>query len=423
MTSHSLAGVAKVDITPPVGVMLEAYHRDGPSTGTLDRLYVTALLLARQRDEPLVILGVDNVALLPSETDSIREVLAQKLGIGDERVMILLSHTHSGPRITPGYLQELHEKAIEAAERAAASLVPATLGWGVGHVDASVNRRPQCQRRPELAPPSRAIPDQRVGILRVNEHNGRPLAALIWYTAHGSVLKRDSNVISADWPGAVRHVVEKGTDCTVLVAPGAAGNVDARWRGSPEALQRMGSAVGGEATTVFDHIETHPLTSLEVRSETIPLRLEPIPEEPEARRLAAEAAEAWGVSTDAWLAEVRRCRERGEIHRTLPMEVHIARINEGIIGGIPMEAFTEIAIAVAERFPGRPVFFGGYTNAWIGYLPTPEEYPSGGYEVEWMPVVYGPESGLLTPPRPETASQVISTATRLISQVMSQRST
>jgi len=423
MTNHSLAGIARVDITPPVGVMLEAYHRDGPSTGTLDRLYVTALLLARQRDEPLVILGVDNVALLPSETEPIREAIAHRLGIPKHRVMMLLSHTHSGPRITPEYLQELHEKAIEAAERAAASLAPATFGWGVGHVDASINNRSQYQDRPDLAPTSRPTPDQRVGVLRADAPDGKALAALIWYTAHPNVLTRDSNVVSADWPGAVRHMVEKGTGCTALVAPGAAGNVNPGWRGSPEALQRMGSAIGGKALKVLDHIETHPLSSLDVRSETIPLRLQPIPEEAEAQRRAAEAAEAWGVSTDAWLAEVRRCRERGEIHRTLPMEVHVARINEGIIGGVPMEAFTEIAIAVAEPFPGRPVFFGGYTNAWIGYLPTPEEYPSGGYEVEWMPVVYGPESGLLTPPRPETASQVISTATRLISQVMSQRST
>jgi len=423
MTKVSLAGVARVDITPPVGVMLEAYHRDGPSTGILDRLYATALALATQRGEPLVILGIDNVALVPSETKPIRKAIAHELGIPKERVMMLLSHTHSGPRITPEYLQELREKAVEAAERAAASLAPATLGWGVGHVDASVNRRAQCQRRTELAPASRAIPDQRVGVLRVDGPDGKPLAALIWYTAHPNVLKRDSNVISADWPGAVRHVVEEGAGCMALVAPGAAGNVNPRWRGSAEALGRMRSAVGGEALKVLEHIETRSLTSLELCSETIPLRLQPIPEEAEAQRLAAEAAEAWGVSTDTWLAEVRRCRERGEINRTLPVELHIARINEGIIGGIPMEAFTEIAIAVAGHFPGHPVFFGGYTNGWIGYLPTAEEYPSGGYEVEWMSVVYGPESGLLTPAVPDAASQVVSTAIRMISQVMSQRST
>ncbi len=40
---------------------------------------------------------------------------------------------------------------------------------------------------------------------------------------------------------------------------------------------------------------------------------------------------------------------------------------------------------LARRFAGRPVFFGGYANGWIGYLPTAEEYPTGGYEVELAP--------------------------------------
>ena len=42
-----------------------------------------------------------------------------------------------------------------------------------------------------------------------------------------------------------------------------------------------------------------------------------------------------------------------------------------------------------EILQNELAFFGGYTNGYIGYLPTKEEFAYGGYEVELSPVVYG----------------------------------
>ena len=41
-----------------------------------------------------------------------------------------------------------------------------------------------------------------------------------------------------------------------------------------------------------------------------------------------------------------------------------------------------------ESLQNELAFFGGYTNGYIGYLPTKEEFAYGGYEVELSPVVY-----------------------------------
>ena len=88
----------------------------------------------------------------------------------------------------------------------------------------------------------------------------------------------------------------------------------------------------------------------------------------------------------------------------------------GRAGGVAMEPFAAIGIEVAQRFPGRPVFFGGCTGGWIGYLPTAEDYPAGGYEVELAPVVHGHHSGWLTPVVPETANDVVTSAVEAISE-------
>ena len=59
-----------------------------------------------------------------------------------------------------------------------------------------------------------------------------------------------------------------------------------------------------------------------------------------------------------------------------------------------------------ENLQNELAFFGGYTNGYIGYLPTKEEFLYGGYEVELSPVVYGPVTNLLIPPE-NTAELVV----------------
>ena len=53
------AGVAKVEITPPVGVQMWGYsNRKGPATGTLDPLYARVLVL-EAGDQRLALVTVD----------------------------------------------------------------------------------------------------------------------------------------------------------------------------------------------------------------------------------------------------------------------------------------------------------------------------------------------------------------------------
>ena len=51
-----------------------------------------------------------------------------------------------------------------------------------------------------------------------------------------------------------------------------------------------------------------------------------------------------------------------------------------MIWSAPVEMFCEIATAVRDRSPFTNTFFFGYTNGWMGYLPTREAFEEGGYE-------------------------------------------
>lgn len=57
------------------------------------------------------------------------------------------------------------------------------------------------------------------------------------------------------------------------------------------------------------------------------------------------------------------------------------RLNDAVIVGAPGEVFVEIGLEVKDRSPLDNTFFAGYTNGCISYIPVPEAYPEGGYEV------------------------------------------
>jgi len=62
------------------------------------------------------------------------------------------------------------------------------------------------------------------------------------------------------------------------------------------------------------------------------------------------------------------------------LPVRFLRINDMLAWAAPVELFCEIAIAVRNQSPFPQTFFFGYTNGWLGYLPTAQGFAEGGYE-------------------------------------------
>jgi hypothetical protein len=80
---------------------------------------------------------------------------------------------------------------------------------------------------------------------------------------------------------------------------------------------------------------------------------------------------------------------------TVHLPLRFLKINEEIaIWSAPLELFCEIANEVRDRSPFPFTFYFGYTNGWMGYLPTEKEWVHGGYEVEVV-CPYSIETGRL----------------------------
>jgi hypothetical protein len=74
------------------------------------------------------------------------------------------------------------------------------------------------------------------------------------------------------------------------------------------------------------------------------------------------------------------------------LPVRFLKINDDVaIWSTPLELFCEISNEIRDRSPFPFTFYFGYTNGWLGYMPSEAEWPYGGYETSVSP--YTPAAG------------------------------
>jgi hypothetical protein len=437
------AGTGRVTITPP----LSAPHAGwGAQThifadGVETDLWATVLVV-EDGSERAGLVDLDLVILTQPEASAIRTEVARVLGVSPEKVRVSLTHNHAGPppsnwdwveegkAALAGYYALLPAMAAGAARMALGNLRPARISAGAGQSLVAVNRR-------EDAPGGRVatgtnlagVIDPHVFVLRIDGTDHTPLAAIVGYTMHPTTMGPTNRRISADWPGHLKRTVEQLTGATCFFVQGATGNVGPGPEGFTDdarVIRKLGAMVGCEAVRVylslqvppveFQHerlwesgaplgkwkavpvAEHAPVVRAQARELRLPLVSQPPIDEVEARlnqqqrRLheliargapAAEIEAATFVTKRANMALTRARTFGGK--QELPVELHLLQIGPAVLAAIPCEPFAEIALTIKGRSPFPYTWFGGYSGAWSGYLPVPEEYPRGGYEVETTP--------------------------------------
>jgi Neutral/alkaline non-lysosomal ceramidase, N-terminal len=410
----SKVGVYKVDITPPLGIEFIGYHRPTGITNVDERIYATAFVFESNTTKT-VFISIDNIGMLIEDTSIIREQIANELSISSEEITVVFTHTHSGPAtvsnsdVVKAYRTILIRNVVKAAVKANDNVQLSEVGWNVTLGDIGVNRREETtEGKVKMGTNENGIVDPRIGILAIRNQATQKLSgAMVFCTAHPNVLKSDSDILSADYPGLTREVLERTLHCTVIIVQGASGNVNAKYRGSLKAIEQMSYALSGHVLTMVPTITFSSIIKLKTISTKYKMNLRDIPEPDNIKRMALSAEEQWGVNTNKWLTVMLNKYNQHTKKLSIDLEIQLFQINEGSFSGIPMEPFSESALDVQEKLNNKLAFFGGYTNGYLGYLPTEEAYPFGGYEVELNPVVYGPVTGLWMPPVENTAEVVV----------------
>ena len=90
------AGMARADITPPLGFTLEGYpHYPRYNEGAHDPLYATCMYLADGEEVAMVTL--DLLFFSKKYIEAVRRTVAKECKIPEGNIMISCTHTHSGP--------------------------------------------------------------------------------------------------------------------------------------------------------------------------------------------------------------------------------------------------------------------------------------------------------------------------------------
>ena len=418
------AGAAVADLTPEGPVFLFGYpHVPRLSTGVHDRLECAALYLAGGGGAALF-LANDLIFVGRKLAGEVRRRIAAETGVPEEAVMITATHTHSGPvtvdyvsnaadpvvpRADRAYLRFIGERMVAAAVQAVRSAVPAEAGLAVARAEGVGSNRHD--------PAGPADPDVPVLMVRALP-DARPLACMVGYAMHPTVLHEDSTVVSGDFPYFTRAFLQGGAlpaGCPVLYHNGASGNQSPRHVARANTLaeaRRLGENLGRAVAAALPSVRFFADLPVAAARRFIDLepRQFPAPEEADAAEKAArarfESLRAAGAPRQAvrtaecdWFgaeetAELARAARDGRLEAALrkcvPAEVQVISVGQWRFAGWPGEFFVEYALEVRRRCSECFVFT--MANGELqGYIVTPEAAARGVYEA--TNAVFGPENG------------------------------
>jgi hypothetical protein len=438
------AGVARADITPPVGI---AHGNWGAATHSRAEgidlpMWATALALHdAASDTRAVVVELDLLHASFALAGQVREAVAAITGVPVAHVRLSVSHTHSGPttgttwlaegaELIEPYVGSLPGRIAGAAWQAMRSLRPARVSHGTGACHIGVNRRFRApDGRMTVGRNPEGYFDPTVRLLRVDGADGSPLAAVLHYATHPTIMAYENRLITPDYPGVARRTVEQLTGATCLFIQGCAGNIGPRVgitegkTGDTSFYHRAGKTLGAEAAKVYFSLDGAaydevyagvvesgaPLavfrhqpkaagdTTLRVATGTATLPVRPFPTRAEGEARAKEARDVLAERRranasvdeirDATYRAKRIAQQAGHSRLTdgkpeVELELQAIRVGDAAILGAPMEVFNELGAAVTERSPFAWTAVCGYTNGSAGYLPAAEAFDGGGYEVE-----------------------------------------
>jgi hypothetical protein len=370
------AGAARRDVTPREGVPMWGYgaRHATLSVGTLDPLYAEALVI-QAGDKKLAIVGLD-LGRSPAEASlrRIRERIKSEAGI--DYSFIAGSHTHHGPVLeltdeagkgkgrfdaALRYYREMEDAIVAAIVEANSKLAPAKMATGSIQLE-GFNRN---RHTKQAVKPS----DRDLAVMRFDGANGKPIAILVNFTAHPTMVSAATLRFSADYVGAMKAEVEKATGARVIFMQGAAGDqsVNAQKRD----YQAFGQALAQEVAKVATGLAPQEVSSpsLEVKEDRFKFSSRNDLSNPLVRSLYEKAffPELIPNYVDEYADGVRP-------------RLTVALLNGEIaLVGVSGEFFSNHSIRLKERARVKQLFFFGYCNGYHQYFPTIEAVAEGGY--------------------------------------------
>lgn len=434
--THCNVGVATRDVTPPVGIYARSWGAATHDTaeGVHRPFAATAAVFAPlDGDGPtLALVAVDLgwFQHVPDEQKA-RAAILERTGLDDGSLLINMSHTHSGANVNsqltdkPGaeliepYIEQLTEQIGAAILEARETAAPAWVTYGTGRCALATNRDlwdAEAERWACGYNPGEPADDTLV-VARVTGESGEVRATLFNYACHPTTLAWENRLLSPDYIGAAREVLEQAFGAPALFFHGASGDLAPRddYVGDTSVADSNGRQLGYAAAAAIENLppagtqfvytgivasganlgtwEYQPCdTAQREASERLAALVRPV--ELQRKEDIGVVESASGATPDS-VQEREKALRRQFLAQALgdgptyTMPLWIWRLGGALLVAIPNEPYSVFQVELRRRLAGTPLLVLGTTNRTMGYLSPEDTYGTGLYQEQQSPFAPG----------------------------------
>jgi len=391
-------GWSQRKITPLRSARLGGFAAERFSQGVHDDLYVKALAIVTDQG-PRYMLTIDVLGADDTFLDRLHRMMGRQ-GLDPSALVVFCSHTHSAPvglsrftvytfvddtDVDEGWVDTVLEAGLKALNDAAADVMDFSVTAATGDI-VGVGSNRDDRSRPG---------DPQALALAFTRTDGRR-CLLYNYSCHPTVLGSSNLMITADLPGQVASDFSAEYQ-QVMFINGSCGDISTRYNrrrnGFPE-LQRMGAIVHDALDAMLAKpFYQGPLTRFAIDRHDMVLQYKTAVDADQAAadvrrlqadydRLAAQGQDAVTLKNahvllEGAMAVSNYAASRYPRKKTARFTVSLIHVGDIVIVTVPFELFSQLSKPLKDRYH---VFFAGYADGYLAYLPDQEAYRRGFYE-------------------------------------------
>ena len=369
---------SKEPITPDWPVRMAGYSsRTSKSTGVYDELYTRSLVLD-DGERKVLIISIDICMIDSSFVSKIKEIIEKRFGFKSKDIIIHTIHTHAGPVSmlrnnmpsqeviddTFRFRKHLEDKILKNVEKCLITSTEGYMEFGMGETYIGMSRRQSTPNGIKIGPNPKEEIDRKTFVMTINDIQGNVKVVLFNCPCHPVVLYPRNLYISADFPGVATKEIEKkfpGAEGMFLQGAGADINpailvADEDYRDTFYSdVIFTGSILANDVYNIICRGMRCVELSLETFLKRVPFSL------------SSDRSEESNYED----LNSEKCK----------MQITALKLSNDIrIICLDGEVCNQVGVNIRNLFEDENTIVLGYTNGYIGYIPTPKILHEGGYE-------------------------------------------
>lgn len=378
------ANVAVKKLTPPLemGYTLGGYgaRMSKPAEGIHDDIWAKALVL-NDGGKKYALVTLDILGLPPNVKPQVIEKINQE-DWTEENIMFLPSHSHTSLEMFALNDKNIFKLApIGIFQEELLNFVVQTLADLIKSADQNLHTvriGSQCKAIEGLNRNRRGEPfvDKTLTVTRIDHMSGKPMAVLVNWTGHPTIMDEEDMWVSGGWPGYLQRELEswlgQGVVAMYYNGPQADQSVKAEGAGSHyEKAEKYGRTMAIHVSEVYKSIKPEQDIRFEYNYKSLPL-----PERKAHPDFMETGGKEYGLDEESINIL---------LEQVFPVKTSIGacRLGDLLIVGSPGELNAELGLSIKDNLKIKGIKYpviGGLANEWISYILSEEEYQKGGYE-------------------------------------------